>query len=151
MGSIHSQLLPSPKSVSGWGSAQDPPSPIARGGRAPLRLPVWHAEGRGANSHLRPGRQKPSIRHCSLQMINSSKKLRPIIIMSSISSYLKKNRSITIFVRENMILYYHLRMIETSSIEFFLSNYLFFSIFYYPNRQTIPLTCIFCCFVLPFI
>ena len=30
MGSIHSQLLPSPKSVGGWGSASDPPPPIAR-------------------------------------------------------------------------------------------------------------------------
>ena len=36
----------------------------------------------------------------------------------------EKNRLFTIFVRENMILYYHLRMIETSSIEFYLSNYI---------------------------
>ena len=36
----------------------------------------------------------------------------------------EKNRLITIFVRENMIMYYHLRMIETSSIEFYLSNYM---------------------------
>ena len=57
MGSIHSQLLSSPKSVGGWGSAPDPSPPNSKGER------LCACRREGANSHLCPGRQKPSVRH----------------------------------------------------------------------------------------
>ena len=50
-----------PKSVGGWGSAPDPP-PIA----TEIAFSACQSDSpgvRGANSHLRPGRQKPSVRH----------------------------------------------------------------------------------------
>ena len=49
------------KSVGGWGSA---PYPHPRG-RVPSTLVSLTRRGRrGATSHLRPGRHKPSVRHC---------------------------------------------------------------------------------------
>ena len=59
MGSIHSQLLPSPKSVSGWGSAPDPP--IARESAFALAsLKRWR-EGRQFPSS--PQAPETSVRH----------------------------------------------------------------------------------------
>ena len=52
--------LNAPKSVGGWGSSPDPP--IARES-AFYACQSDTPRGRGANSHLRPGRQKPSVRH----------------------------------------------------------------------------------------
>ena len=46
MGSIHSQLLPSPKSDGGWGSAPDPPALIARESAFALASLTRWREGR---------------------------------------------------------------------------------------------------------
>ena len=52
-----------PKSVGGWGSAPDPPPPKKARESAFDACQSDTPRGRGANSHLRPGRQKPSVCH----------------------------------------------------------------------------------------
>ena len=54
-------------------------------------------------------------------------------------SYREKKQSIKIFIRENMILYFLLKMIETSSIEFYLNNYVLCSNLYHSSDYSVNL------------